>query len=647
MSQSSVDIPPITVNASVSTSPTPSQIVAPSQSPSNPSSKATTPSSLSMANRKKNRPKSLNLTNKSPTNSDLALRIVSPGIPSLSQEMKSTMIKSQKIELQQRHLIASINSAGTNGSNLISSPVLSDERSSPLISSTSSAPTISTTANTTLGSNSGSKPSSSTIAFNNTKRSLAHMADELDIHLSTKSNSKLTNSKRLKRAQIPTPLVLNPSLNQDQQLHPTIQSAPIRPQVPGSHSNPQQQFPRARTAQTYGRTIPPFKRVGAVGANSSQSQLYGYPAPHRIQYRPVPNTQVVYSNFPVPYMSSYPIIPSQYAQNPYHQDYPRRAVVPYTSVSSQFPRGVRYVSAAPASGRFAYPSHPIAQRIPNDETEVIDVEESDETPANSNYSDSSRMAKSFSVTDVYHGDISKVAPLNSQPLSAQREFFNKEEVEVIRGPSHESDENHADEGTLNDDDEENSEKQDDENEENIHEKKRTIQSQQQHQYYYHQQRHHLGGGPWSNATPATSSLRYPQSVGVNNQFEAIKNGEIFGSINLMNESIFNFRIFKNSSNHDDEAENENENENANTNENTNENANENANRRKQKLNVDHEEEISEEAEQDKTPPLSPERNWLLKEKAKFLKICETSWDKFVESKFLENSNTATSTTELP
>lgn len=134
---------------------------------------------LSLGKNDKPRPISLELSDDK--NSDLALRIVSPGLPALNEEMKSTIKLSQKIEQQQKNLIAARHS--NSGSASIES-----------------------------GNNMAVNDSETVVV----SESSSTLPDEMD-KLSTP-----TSIKRLKRGNIPTPLKMNigPSAN------PTIQSAP-------------------------------------------------------------------------------------------------------------------------------------------------------------------------------------------------------------------------------------------------------------------------------------------------------------------------------------------------------------------------------------------------------------------------------------
>ncbi|KAK6460712.1 hypothetical protein DFJ63DRAFT_337465 [Scheffersomyces coipomensis] len=599
------------------TSPSPSPSINPKSNESSTNTKLPTLSGISNINNptlsslsnRKHRPKSLNLS-QTDSNSDVALRIVSPGLPPLNHEMKSTMIKSQKIELQQRHLIASINSSTTISSSPLSGSG-GEERSSPVVISTSTtsatptAPPSTNTSNATAAkttNDTANGSNSATVAFNSTKRNLTQMADELDLKLNAK-NSNESNGGRLKRSKVPTPLNLNSSLNSNHNLAPIIHSAPIRPhnhpynQQPVRQSIPSQaQLQQQRQQQHQQQRATSFARQRSIISQHQDRNLAVRRLPptiQRVQYVPMPNTQVTYSNFvPQHIPTGYYPAPSPYVGSNGIYPQPRRYDVPYTSVGSHFPRVGRYFQTPTAR----YPYHPYGEHEVVDvdevdnESEEDDEDDDDDEDDEDDDDDEGKVSKSVSVTDVYRDEVSVAAPLASQPLSAQREHFNREEIE--KGHPHQEgsgDENHADEGDLNDDEDANG---DDE----IERKK----SEQQHQYYYYQQRQHLGN---NKSKKSTTSSRLNHSSSINNQIEAIKNGEIFGSINLMNESVFNFRIFKNSPNSTTASD--------------------------QPTPAVPRSNISSSTD----PIPSPESQWISKEKAKFLKICETSWDKFVASKF--------------
>ncbi|ABN64402.2 predicted protein [Scheffersomyces stipitis CBS 6054] len=447
MSQGQVDLPPA-VAATTATSPTtsnshrrpaPDSPTIDSESAASPSyTSSTSAASASEPPRKRHRPRSLDLKSGADDSSHVALRIVSPGLPPLnSAEMRSTLKISQRIEQQQRELIAS--RAGV------------------------------VSANTSINEN--GSPASETRSTIITVNAQPTAADELD-RLSTPSSAK-----RLKRSNVPSPLSIG-SQDSDS-LRPAIHSAPIR--------------------------------------------YYGPPVA-KSQFRPFPNTHVTYSSLPPlqsggsvhPYQSGIPIKRS-------------RPIYPYTTTSAHFPRAVRL-----APHPYHNPQHHLmANQRQGPHRSASPPLRSPSSP--------------FSVTDVYHGDLMKTAPLQSQPLSAQRDYFesqgkarmSQQDVDDDRLPVSEDEIREMQEKYKSSEDLHEEEEEEDDDEEDA-----------------------------------------ASRTGVNGE-------EIFGSINIMNESIFNFRIFNPK---------------------------------------------SKEAEADDKENEDTSGDWLAKEKDKFLRICETSWDKFVNSR---------------
>lgn len=166
-----------------------------------------------------------------------------------------------------------------------------------------------------------------------------------------------------------------------------------------------------------------------------------------------------------------------------------------------------------------------------------------------------------SVTDVYVGDYIKTAPLNSQPLSSQQEMFDRKKL-------------------ARDYDDDNA--------------------------------------PVTDEEIKEMQKKYDQGSS-ENSLNLIRKGEIFGSINLMNESVFNYKIFKNKRN-DKEGKDKEEKEKIEEGE-------------KESRKESGKESLEEtEKETEKDAKVHDDLQWLVKEKEKFLKICETSWDVFVKSK---------------
>lgn len=374
---------------------------------------------LNIDENKKHRPSSLELSDGK--KSDFALRIVSPGLPVLSEEMKSTIKLSQKIEQQQKSLIAARNSNSSSASNEVAN---------------------------------GQANGNETVVVNDPSNSLP---DEMD-NLSTP-----TSIKRLKRENIPTPLRMSGS-----SASPMIQSAPIRQNRVGI------------TSRAYPRRFAPYQiQVQHQYPHPQVNGAYRYMLPQPIAYGGHPGAV---------------------------QSMRKVRMVPYTSSGRYFPFH---------HARSMAPSHP---------------------PAQTAAAHQKLSSKSSTVTDVYHGDYTKAAPLHSQPLSAQREMFDV----PIKASTNTVDDDRM---PVSEDEIKEMQEKYDNNVESV----AIDEDDEQHA-----------------------------------KFSANDRDHVFGSINFMNESVFNFKIFNQSlTSPEDETE---------------------------------------------------EKDDLAKEKEKFLKICETSWDEFVNSR---------------
>mmetsp|Transcript_3119 Transcript_3119/g.3040 ORF Transcript_3119/g.3040 Transcript_3119/m.3040 type:complete len:389 (+) Transcript_3119:65-1231(+) len=376
---------------------------------------------ISIGKNNKPRPSSLELSDDK--NSDLALRIVSPGLPALNEEMKSTIKLSQKIEQQQKNLIAARNSrsgsAGVEG----------------------------------LSTNGGE-----TVVISGPSSTLPDEMDKL---------ATPTNIKRLKRENIPTPLKMNigPSAN------PTIQSAPIKQNrvSMGSRAYPKRYVPYQ--IQVQHQNAHPYAQA--------PNGRYRYMLPQPVAYTGYPGGV---------------------------QGMQRVRVTPYTSSGRYFP--IHHPRAVASFGM----AHPTAvfhrqSKKPN------------------------------TVTDVYHGDYTKVAPLQSQPLSSQREVFDTSDKP-------DQDERDDDRMPVSEDE---------------------IREMQE---------------KYNNDVESTAIDIEDEQNAAFAKDESKE--QVFGSINIMNESVFNFKIFsQNPSSPDGTSEGKED---------------------------------------------------LAKDKEKFLKICETSWDEFISSR---------------
>ncbi|CUM64382.1 uncharacterized protein PRCAT00001984001 [Priceomyces carsonii] len=411
----------------------------------------------------KHRPQSLKLKNHDSDNSDLALRIVSPGLPPLDNEMKTTVQISQKIEQQQRSLIAARHERKQG-------PMSPEQNDSDKSSDES-------------GNESNDQPASQ----NSTE--IPQLTEESDTVMTPLS------TKRLKRDNVPTPLNISQS-NKNPGMKPLIQSAPIK--QGGSISG-------ASSAVKY--TLSKTRYQPQIQMRTQKSHAYQYRPVHRRRYNPLPRTQVTYLAFP-PATSVIHGFPHRY-----------NSMVPYTTISPYFPTAAR--NNLHHSGSLENSAHPHAPKA-----------------------DSKRVTGP--VTDVYHGDYTKAAPLQSQPLSAQRGFFDQMKSKQ-----------NADEDRL----------------------------------------------PASEDEMKEMSQKYMESKEAQEDSqseEELMEEEIFGSINLMNDSIFNFKIFKQPHSSPGCS--------------------------KKGLSASP-------SSSSTSSQQSSKGDWLSKEKEKFLKICETSWDEFVSNRF--------------
>ncbi|EGW31254.1 uncharacterized protein SPAPADRAFT_61830, partial [Spathaspora passalidarum NRRL Y-27907] len=389
-------------------------------------------SSVDIANsnvkrKRKHKPESLKLSGIGNNNADVALRIVSPGLPSLSEEMNSTVQLSKQIQLQQRKLIAARQTV--NGD----SPEIKDE-----------------------GEEENEGDDSDSI------KSPVYASDDSEL-----TRLSQVRNKRLKRTNLPEPL----HIDGDTSIRPTIQSAPIRQRARPAHSMYQYQPPRPQQQQQQTQQSPPVQAYPNVGpyyyVGGPYQQYYPAPIP-RTQHR-LANAQITYSTLR-PLHSSYP-----YAQ-------PARVrFAPYTSTVAHFP-------------------HRAAQQQAQ---QTQQAQQHQQQPQQQGQASERRRTISNTVTDVYHGDLQRAAPLHSQPLSSQREYFQGRE--------------------RKDEDEDESVTEDEVRE--MEQKYKEISGRLPPVPQYV----NINQGYYSSQQQQPTSTSPP--------------GEIFGSINLMNVSIFNFKIF--------------------------------------------------------------------------------------------------------
>ncbi|RLV93791.1 Glycolipid 2-alpha-mannosyltransferase 1 [Spathaspora sp. JA1] len=385
--------------------------------------------------KRKHKPQSLKLSNIDNNHADVALRIVSPGLPSLNQEMSSTGVKEEDDEDEEDN-------------------VEEDQEEQEEEQETQA---------TDL-------------------KSPVYASDDSDIIRLSQSKNK-----RLKRTNIPQPL----HIENDTSIRPTIQSAPIRQQRVKNHIYHPSMYHQVRAqqqaqAQAQAQAQPPvYPNVVPYYYVGGPNQQY-YPAPiPRTQHR-LPNAQITYSTLRPLHSSTYPYPPLPQQQH-------RVRFAPYTSSMAQFPHRTAQIvqPQVQAQGQASASSHSQQLGAPR------------------------RNVNSNTVTDVYHGDFQRAAPLQSQPLSAQREYF---------GETRQQD---SDEESVTEDE--------------IREMEQKIGSR---------------GPPVPQCINVNSGYYPPQQ-----QTQSVdSNGEIFGNINLMNVGIFNFRIFEKKDEEEKDEEEEEEEE---------------------------------------------------------------------------------------
>ncbi|KAJ9102104.1 hypothetical protein QFC19_004840 [Naganishia cerealis] len=219
--------------------------------------------------------------------------------------------------------------------------------------------------------------------------------------------------------------------------------------------------------------------------------------------------------------------------------YPRYTAAPYTAVAGSFPR----VPYRHVSGPLPYTKSPVLAQ----------------------------------VTDVYHGDYTRVAPFTSQPLSAQQDAFE--------GTGAVADRTLATEEEM-------------------------IEMKRKHE----QASKGMSGSESDDSDDPELNAIDPEDQPLRTGNLRSRSLTIFGSINLMNESVFNFKIYASSKKQEESKDST----------------------PASNSNGDLSEKVSLPSSHspEKSPvTLSAETTTtdLQKQKEKFLKICETSWDEFVST----------------
>lgn len=349
--------------------------------------------------------------------------------------------------------------------------------------------------------------------------------------------SRPGSAKRLKRNNVPNPLDFTtfngrfgPSEELGANLHPAIQSAPIR--VTSFNSRPSHDNGHHHHANAHNRRVQYAAPYGGT--------YHAYTPVHSRPMRPYPipvNGPMVYPHSQFSAMASafpygQPLQPISALPQRIAPSSLRRARMPHphTTTATHFPRHITVDARRPGVGTNGHSNISININSSGSGSK-------DDTLGEATTPKSSR---SKTVTDVFVGDLEKAAPLQSQPLSAQKEYFwlNRNAAIANGSSPYKRTSREGDEVTESE-----------------------I-SEMQHKY---------------RTAAAEGSLA---------------KHEVFGSINLMNEKIFNFRIFGNGDSASGDSE----------------------------------------TDTSSGSPEDKEREWLSREKHKFLKICETSWDEYVVSR---------------
>lgn len=360
----SVSVPPSSSKSTITTNKTPAQkdevpMKRKNSTGSNGSSSSSTPP-------KRHRPMSLNLG--VPDNADVALRIVSPGLPPLINEsMKTTVQLLKQIQQQQKNLIAARHGKDPEDEELPQSQPQAQQPTSVAVPA-SGAPIRQTVQLPPLNQ----RP---------VPKSPVYASDDSDLN-------RLSNVKKLKRLNVPPPLSIgdNSSSGSSNNLRPSIHSAPIRSRA---------------TTRPVPRIIPTTRIVPQL-AIPPQPQFYYVTTPYQ-QFYPA---QIVGATPTQPV--SQPLARSQL-----RQVNPRVRMIPLTSTTSHFGRRAMQQGPQqlPPGAILQQQSLPLQQQQQPPQQQVI--------PSQS----TAPKTKPNAVTDVFRGDFHKAAPLHSQPLSAQREYF--------------------------------------------------------------------------------------------------------------------------------------------------------------------------------------------------------------------------------
>ncbi|CCG23497.1 hypothetical protein CORT_0D06630 [Candida orthopsilosis Co 90-125] len=673
-------------------------------------------SAISQAS-KRHKPMSLNL-NVPNRNADLALRIVSPGLPALDDEMKSTIKLSQRIQQQQRYLIASRRGVDVdqekfedNGDTYVDEDIVAQQVSrstdkdapgesegqlsstssksqntSPMESNKLTGETTDATGQLSLSRSENKENTTTPTTTPTTTKSPVYALDDSDItRLSSLKN------RRMKRKNVPAPLNIGTSSNTANNPNSSKPKSHIAPL--SIHSAPIRSAPtrptvnlRHRGGGVFGKYSRPVNIHPVPPTLSSTYRHSMHPSSHNPQqqpyhYLPPPRTARLNNNNAPPMAYTVrqgrPFSSQQQPQHP--QQLPRgvRLVPAPSTTAQQF--SMRYLPIVPPSSTMLnFQQRQYQQQMQSSQSQ----RDRTSTVGGASMSNS----RPGAVTDVFNDNFQKSTPLHSQPLSSQVEFFKRVNV---NGSINQENAKTSDDIVEDVDDDKAPVSQDE-----IDEMQQKYASSRmvmpQYVPSFQQQQYASANG--SMMMTMVPNMAPPASSVVPNGYNSspLRGGsksEVFGSINFMNENIFNFRIFERknksgegeqnidgqfsevdydaerqalstsssaasashsgsfsasplesndkwSSPNDGDALNNGEGDNL-------------SKRREEKEVIDdkhndasvnstnddaavEEDDAIKEEEQDKSKEGS--QDWLRYEKKKFMKICETCWDEFVKSR---------------
>ncbi|KAI5959060.1 uncharacterized protein KGF55_005550 [Candida pseudojiufengensis] len=613
---------------------------------------------------KRHKPVTLNLNGTN--NADLALRIVSPGLISLNDEMKSTVKLSHKIHQQQRNLIALrngkdlnsrqveptlsvITTAAVTGNDPNSANLNSDQKfiletirknkhSDGVILIANPPKENPQKENPPKGINEEQPPNSPQKPIVIEDESPTYAAD--DTELTRLSEFK---NKKMKRNNIPQPLTIDPSTNSIPISSPSILSAPIRTIAPDFRGK-KRQLSQAPPAP--GPPPPPQASITVPQFSNSFSSTSSSSLPNIGSI--IPSLKSNRNGLPPNGITPLP------PQLPQHQSYT------YGNQSSPPPPSnynpLKPVTRSGVPPRFRTHGSKSTSAVPF----TLTPTSSSQSQANIQYQQQQESIKASlsnqksAVTDVFNDNHHRAAPLNSQPPSTRREFFTNGQKNIIL-----------------------------ENDENSNQpvpQYVSVYPPPQTQYYrqplppqgqidpnqkpYPPQPYSIPIAPSSSYGPPPppntfnngniSSSQTFQLQQVPDSQSPLKSGEIFGSVNFMNENVFNFRIYEKKDKEDEK--------NGKKEEDTKGNDKKDDKTDEEIIKIDEEpkrkrgrpstktedKEKEKEKDKDKKEEKDKEKDKDKKEesveldknkeidlsyqKEKFMKICETCWDEFVKTR---------------